>query len=86
MPDGQVILMNYHGNDQWSAILDQLTPPDLLAILVDEARLTVSSNGLSGRFAGVYWLSPFTTDEERICRASDHAFVLVAPSVIGAWQ
>ena len=67
--------MNYHGSDQWSAILDQLTPSDLLAILVDEARLTVSPDGLKGSFAGAYYLYTDTGDE-RICRASDDPIVL----------
>ncbi len=71
MPDGQVTLTNYEGNEQWSFIAEQATPSDLLTILVDEARLTVSPNGLSGRFVGGFLLYPNTT-QERICQGGDH--------------
>jgi hypothetical protein len=53
-PDNSVTLTNYYGNEQWDAIFDQVSATNLLSILVDEMRLSLSGDGLSGTFAGSF--------------------------------
>ncbi len=74
MPTGQVTLTNFLGNDQWIFVADQASQSHLLTILVDEASLTVTRNGLSGSFAGAFLMYPDTRD--RTCVATDHPFEL----------
>ena len=74
MPTGQVRLTNFLGNDQWIFVADQASQSHLLTILVDEASLTVTRNGLSGSFAGAFLMYPDTLD--RTCVATDHPFEL----------
>ena len=69
-PTGELTLTNYQGNDQWNFVADQASPSDLLTILVDEARLTVTRNGLSGNFTGAFLLYPNTL--ARLCQATNH--------------
>ena len=74
MPTGQVTLTNFLGNDQWIFVADQASQSHLLTILVDEASLTVTRNGLSGSFAGAFLMYPDTRD--RTCIATDHPLEL----------
>ena len=74
MPTGQVTLTNFLGNDQWIFVADQASESHLLTILVDDASLTVTRNGLSGSFDGAFLMYPDTQD--RTCLATDHPLEL----------
>jgi hypothetical protein len=68
-----VFLTNYLGNEQWNFVADQVTPSELLTILVDEARVISSADGLSGVFAGSFAVYPEAAD--RWCYAVNHELV-----------
>ena len=55
-PDGAVTLTGYYGNDQYEAIFQEVTPTNLLALLIDGMKLTVSPEGWSGAFEGDFWI------------------------------
>jgi hypothetical protein len=55
-PDGVVTLTNYYGNDQYDPVEERVAPTNLLAILVDESKLTVTPEGISGVFSGFFAL------------------------------
>jgi hypothetical protein len=54
-PD-QLTLTSYLGNDQYEGLFEQVTPTNLVSVLVDEMRVTASPLGMSGTFAGAFLL------------------------------
>jgi hypothetical protein len=55
-PDGTMTLTGYYGNDQYEAIFQEVSPTNLLSLLIDEMKLTVSPEGWSGAFKGALWI------------------------------
>ena len=54
-PD-RMTLTSYLGNDQYENLFEQVSPTNLVAILADEMRLTVSLTGWVGTFEGAFLL------------------------------
>lgn len=54
-PD-RMTLTSYLGNDQYENLFEQVSPTNLVAILADEMRLTVSPTGWVGTFEGAFLL------------------------------
>jgi len=52
--DNSVTLTNYYGQEQWDSIFEQVSSTNLLSILVDEMKLGLSPQGLSGTFSGSF--------------------------------
>jgi hypothetical protein len=79
-PDNSVTLTNYYGNEQWDAIFEQVSPTNLLSILVDEMRLSLSPDGLSGTFAGSFFLYEGTENHwptiSHACSSLSHSVTL----------
>jgi hypothetical protein len=55
-PPDRMTLTSYFGNEQWAGWFEQVTPTNLVSILVDEMRVTVSPLGISGTFDGAFLL------------------------------
>jgi hypothetical protein len=55
-PPDRMTLTGYLGNEQWVGLFQQVTPTNLVSILVDEMRVTVSPLGMSGTFEGSFFL------------------------------
>ena len=55
-PPDRMTLTSYLGNDQYEGLFEQVTPTNLVSILVDEMRVTVSPQGISGTFDGAFLL------------------------------
>ena len=55
-PPDRMTLTGYVGNDAYEAVGEQVTPTYLVGILVDEMRVTVSPQEISGTFEGAFWL------------------------------
>jgi hypothetical protein len=80
-PDGTAELTNYYpANESWDAVFEQVTPNNLLSITVDEMRLTISPEGLSGTFEGsiaLYdWSGAGWTHISSGCLSKSHSVTL----------
>ena len=56
MGSDHLTLTTFLGNDQWFPLYEQVEPTRLLNILIDEMTVTGSTDRLSGRWAGQFWL------------------------------
>ena len=55
-PPDRMSLTSYLGNEQWEGLFEQVSPTNLVSILVDEMSVTVSPQGMSGTFEGAFLL------------------------------
>jgi hypothetical protein len=56
LPPDRMVLTGYGGNDAYEGLFEQVSPTNLVSILVDEMRVTASSSGISGTFEGAFLL------------------------------